>query len=57
MEFAIGKLQGQKSPGMAIFGRARDRSGNTGGFTGGKAEELERIARSPHRGDAPNDHA
>jgi hypothetical protein len=27
--------------------RARDRSGNTGGFSRGKAEELERIARFP----------
>jgi hypothetical protein len=29
---------------MKPFFRARDCSGNTGGFTGGKAEELERKA-------------
>jgi hypothetical protein len=29
MEFCFAKLQGQKSPGRAIFGRAKDRSGNT----------------------------
>jgi hypothetical protein len=32
---------------------ARDRSGNTAGITEGKAEELERIARSGRRPDGP----
>jgi hypothetical protein len=32
---------------------ARDRSGNTGRLTEGKPEELERIARSGRRPDAP----
>jgi hypothetical protein len=40
---------------FAVLIRARDRSGNTGGFTAGKAEELERIARFPafYAGNAP----
>jgi hypothetical protein len=44
-EFAAGKLRSQKSPWMAIFGRARDRSGNPGGLREAETEELERIAR------------
>jgi hypothetical protein len=36
-----------------LYESARDRSGNTADFPGGKVEELERIARSPHGGDAP----
>jgi hypothetical protein len=44
------QLSARLPGGFCFLFRARDRSGNTGGFTSGKAEELERIARSPAGG-------